>query len=220
MKTHVENVLLLEQLFDLRKSGLADQTIISAKIEKISVADLQHVFDGKLPSGIESAYSLPFLHTQCFERFRVFYKLNSGLDLDGKKKAKYLQVANSPNSLYLPPKVIPVLKDPTVDLWCTEGEKKALWGSQEGLPTFAITGLWNWCKKGTKDLIDDFNLISLQGRKVIIVPDSDWQTPDKHGNPKNLDQAVYGLCRALQSRGAKTFIKDLSKLGGHHGDQI
>lgn len=205
----LESILHPEHLADLKKSGLTAETILQAQITSINVDELQCVL-GYVLTGIESTYSIPFPpFDDGYERYRIFYKLNCELGLDGKRKPKYLQAAKAPNRLYIPPKAFSVLEDACAPLWVTEGEKKSLYGSQEGLPTVGITGLWNWCKKGTKDLIGDFALISFQGRTVFIVPDSDWRHPNK-----NLEAAVYGLCRALQARGAKTFIKDLSKLGG------
>jgi hypothetical protein len=221
MEKQQENKLFPLHLADLKKSGLSDETINQSRINSIDVDELLCVLSGKAPLGIESAYAIAFPpFDDGFERYRIFYKPNCEKDIDGKKKPKYLQVAKAPNRLYIPPKAFSVLDDASIPLWLTEGEKKALWGCQEGLPTVGITGLWNWCKKGTKNLIDDFDLIRFQGRTVFIVPDSDWKSPNKHGYSKNLEQAVYGLCRALQVRGAKTVIKDLSKVGGRHDNNL
>ena len=98
--------------------------------------------------------------------------------------------------------------DPTIPITITEGEKKALKGSQEGVNCIGLSGLWNW-SDGKQELIKDFDLINLNGRKVFLVPDNDWLSPNKHGYEKNLKQAVYGLANQLMKRGARVFIVSL-----------
>ena len=104
------------------------------------------------------------------------------------------------------PKIAAILKNPSIPLYITEGEKKALAACQSGLPCVALSGLWNWKNKGDDALISDFYLIAFKNREVFIVPDNDWHQPDRNGKSKNLKAAVMELSYRLLDRGAKVFI--------------
>jgi|TARA_B100002003_G_scaffold243696_1_gene268561 hypothetical protein len=104
------------------------------------------------------------------------------------------------------PKIAAILKNPSIPLYITEGEKKALAACQSGLPCVALSGLWNWKNKGDDALISDFDLIAFKNREVFIIPDNDWQEPDRMGERKNLKKAVMELSYRLLDRGAKVFI--------------
>jgi hypothetical protein len=49
----------------------------------------------------------------------------------------------------------------------------------------------------------------LTGREVCIIPDNDYQKPNRHGYAKNLEQAVNGLAQALTEKGAAVSILQL-----------
>jgi hypothetical protein len=183
---------------DLRKSGLSDETIIEAGIKSVS-PDLINKRLGFNISRLASMYEIPYCDG--FSRFRAFYE-------DGKEGNKYLQKKGTRNRLYTPEKVIPILDDISIHLYITEGEKKALKATQDGLYCIGLSGLWNW-SNGKKELIPDFDLITLKNRTVYIVPDNDWLTLNKHGYRKNLKQAVYELANSLKTRGANVFIVEL-----------
>lgn len=103
-----------------------------------------------------------------------------------------------------------ILPNSSIPIYFTEGIKKALKACQEGIPCIAMSGLWNWSDGSEdKNLIPDFDLIALEGRTVNIVPDNDWLSPDRHGERKNLRQAVYELAYRLIDRGAKVFVIEL-----------
>lgn len=81
---------------------------------------------------------------------------------------------------------------------------------QDGLPCIALAGLWNWSDGSEdKNLIPDFDKVTLRGREISIVPDNDWLSPDHHGEPKNLKKAVYEFAYRLIDRGAKVYIVQL-----------
>lgn len=183
-------------LEDLRKSGLSDQTIIEAGIESVSLSDIRKRVGFDIP-GLSSCYEIPYDNN--FSRFRAFYA-------DGKEHPKYLQRKKSGNRLYIQSSVRSILNDSSIPLYITEGEKKALKATQEGLYCIGLSGLWNWKNRGSKELIPDFRQIVLKDRLVYIIPDNDWLQPNKHGYKKNLKQAVYGLAGKLKERGAKVYI--------------
>jgi hypothetical protein len=181
-----------DHLADLRKSGLSDETIIEAKIQTVVPRDISKIL-GWNPSAVTSCYGIPYPGNG-FLRYRCFYA-------EDKPGPRYLQRKDSGCHLYVPPVIDEaVLDDSSKALYITEGEKKALKASQEGLPCLGLGGLWNWRHNGK--LIDDFDRISFKGREVLIVPDNDWLKPNKHGYKKNLRQAVHGLAYALIERGA------------------
>jgi len=182
-------------LQDLRKSGLSDETVLKAEIKSVP----PDIFKKKLgfDSGITSVYELPY--DKSFSRFKAF--LNDG-------RTQYLQIKETGNRLYIPADVKPALSDPSIPLFITEGEKKALKACQEGLFCIGLSGLWNW-SNGTKELIPDFDLIACKDRHIYITPDNDWLKPNKHGYRKNLRNAVYELAEKLREREAKVFIVEL-----------
>ncbi len=111
--------------------------------------------------------------------------------------------------MYIPSKIKPVLKDVSIPLNITEGEKKALKGCQEGLYCIAISGLWNWKVKNENKLIPDFDQIALDGRTVYLIPDNDWLEPNRNGERKNLKRAVYDFAYLLIDRNAKVYWREL-----------
>lgn len=193
---------------DLKRSGLIDKTIEDAGIKTVRPADINKKL-GFNVHGIQSMYEIPYNNE--YSRFRVFYVEGNKSNSDGTEKPKYLCRKDSGNHLYIPFQVRPVLRELSIPLLITEGEKKALKAAQEKLPCIAIAGLWGWKIKGKDELIPDFDLIALSGRIIHIVPDNDWLESNREGRQKNLRQAVYGLACKLIDRGAKVSWIELPK---------
>jgi len=143
-------------------------------------------------------YEIPYQGCDGFSRYRCF-------PAEGKQVVKYLQPKDTGNHLYVPGAVAPLLSDPTMTLYLTEGEKKALKANQEGIACIGLGGLWNY-KDKEKGLIPDFDKVSWSGRAVHIIPDNDWLLPNRHGYKKNLEQAVHELAYELIDRGAKVSV--------------
>jgi len=190
-----------DHISDLRKSGLSDETIQVAGIKSLRPADIDRTIG--YPTCAKSAYEIPYPGTD-YSRFKMFYdeadKINPAT---GEERPKYLAKRDSGCRLYLPSKVVPVLGDLSVPIYLTEGEKKALKATQDGLYCIGMAGLWNWKVKDTDELISDFDLIALEGRTVYIVPDNDFLLPDRKGERKNLKQAVHKLAYKLIDKEAK-----------------
>jgi len=199
-KEDLSKLLNTDHLEDLKKSGLSDDTISKAGIVSISADQLIKRLGFTLPSLI-SSYEIPY--NENFSRFRIFYSNSSN-----GKKPKYLQGKNTGNRLYIPSNVKPILNNPSIPLYITEGEKKALKATQEGLYCIGLSGLWNW-SNGNKELIPDFDLIALRDRAIYIVPDNDYKTPNKNGYKKNLKKAVNELAEKLKAKGAIVSIVEL-----------
>jgi uncharacterized protein DUF3854 len=62
---------------------------------------------------------------------------------DGKPM-KYASPKGCPNRLDVHPRNVAAMPDPTVELWVTEGIKKADALTSRGLCAIAITGVYNW----------------------------------------------------------------------------
>lgn len=208
MTDNLESRLHPDHLTDLRKSGLSDETILEAGIKSATPGDIDKIFG--YPTYAKSAYEIPYPETD-YSRYRMFYDDANKINSLGEERPKYRAKKDSGNCLYIPVKARPILNDLSIPLYITEGEKKALKACQEGLCCIAISGLWNWKVKDRDELISDFDLITLDGRTVYIVPDSRFREPDRHGKQKNLWQAVYELAYRLIDKGAKVFWVELPK---------
>ncbi|MDO8141755.1 MAG: DUF3854 domain-containing protein [Candidatus Brocadiales bacterium] len=191
-------------LEDLQKSMLSKEIILEAGIKSVPPRDIPKKLGFDMP-GLISICEIPYHGCEGYSRFKAFYADGEGYYKNGSEKPKYLARKDSGNHLYIPYKVTPILKDVSIPLYITEGEKKSLKATQEGLSCIAISGLWNWGRKteNSYELLPDFDQITLEGRTVYLVPDSDWQEPNREGKPKNLKQAVYELAYLLIDRGAK-----------------
>ena len=197
-------------LEDLRKSVLLDETI---GIKSVCPRDIDKIFGYETHA--RSAYEIHYPGTD-YSRYKMFYdeadKINPKTS---DERPKYLAKKNSGNRLYIPAKVTPILNDLSIPIYITEGEKKALKGTQEGLPCIAISGLWNWGRKTENgyELLPDFDQIALEDRMVYLVPDSDWLEPNREGKPKNLEQALNELAYCLIDKGAKVDWVELPQGG-------
>jgi hypothetical protein len=189
-----------DHMKDLMRSGLLPETIQQARIYSVRPADISRKLQGKFQK-VESLLAFPYHGNNGFERYKLF---------PSQGDVRYFQPVGTPARLYVPPQTSITLKDKSIPLYITEGEKKTLKAAQEGLSCIGLGGLWNWSNGGdAKDLIPDFHQIELGGRKVYIVPDNDWLKPGRRGEPKNLKQAVQLLGDRLIDRGAHVHIVQL-----------
>ncbi|MDA8027550.1 MAG: DUF927 domain-containing protein [Nitrospiraceae bacterium] len=93
---------------------------------------------------------------------------------------------------------------PAVDLWITEGVRKADSLLSHGTRcVVALSGVWNWRgsnEKGGTTALSDWESIALKGRNVYLVFDSDADR-----NPK-VENARDRLANFLRGRGANVII--------------
>lgn len=132
---------------------------------------------------------------------------------DSKKPAKYLQKSGSTSRLYFSTLVAwsVIAGDSSVPIIFVEGEFKAIKACQEGLHAIAVSGVWNWRKRGDdKDSspISCFNLINWKQRTVYICFDSDG------ASNKQVRAAELALAQELFNRGAEPRIIRLPTLPG------
>ena len=100
---------------------------------------------------------------------------------DGKAR-KYLLPYRAHGAVDVPRRVRPLLGDPAVPLWCTEGSRKVDSLLSAGVNAIGLTGVWNWRgtnEHGGKTLLADFETIAFNdGREIHIVFDSDVMWKD------------------------------------------
>lgn len=188
-----------------KESGLLDEIIHQAQAYSVRPGDINKILGSGLGVKVNSLLAFPYPDNELI-RYKLFPPVP---DKDGHL-IRYYQPKGSPNHLYIPERVKPILSDPSVPLYLTEGEKKTLKACQEGLYCIGLGGLWNWSRGDEeRTLISDFDLIEWKGRAVYIIPDNDWLNPNRHGERRNLREAVYELAYRLIDRGAKVFIIEL-----------
>jgi hypothetical protein len=112
---------------------------------------------------------------------------------------KYETPVGQRNGIDVPPGVGPLLDDPAIQLWVTEGAKKADAAAVRGLACVSLPGVWSWRgtnSNGGKTAVADWHDIALNGRKVVLAFDSDVVTK------KAVAHALGELARYLESKGA------------------
>ncbi len=118
------------------------------------------------------------------------------------KEVKYETPKGAFMKIDVPPRCHPAIGDPNIDLFITEGVRKADSAASQGLCCVALLGVWNWRGKnnhGGTTALPDWEMIALKGRKVYIVFDSDVMVKD------SVFQSLRRLKGFLESRGANVF---------------
>lgn len=128
------------------------------------------------------------------------------------KPMKYVQPTGLTTHLDVNPLAWEALLDPGQPLCVTEGEKKgdALWSA--GVPTIALTGVFNWQEPGTDELKPEWDDVPLEERDVFIVFDSDVMTNEQ------IQTARWRLTNALRDRGARVLW--VTPPGGSNGSKV
>lgn len=178
-------------LADLRKSGLSVKTIETMGVRSLSPDEFEKETGLKLP-GVQSYLAFPHPNAQGYIRYKLFPPIT---DEDGKVM-KYYQPKDSGCRLYILPQVQGVLSNPTIPLYCTEGEKKTSLLIQIGKMALGLGGIWNWLIGATHQPIPDLDQIVWKGRVVYLFPDSDAWRNDQ------VLLAVHRLGKELEQRGA------------------
>ena len=131
----------------------------------------------------------------------AFYQLRPDAPRISKKgkAVKYETVAGSKMVVDVQPTVRAAIGDPKVDLWITEGTRKADSAVARGLLCVALLGVWNW--RGTNDAggkaaLGCWDSIALHGRQIRIAFDSDVTVK------KEVAAALARLKKFLEGRGA------------------
>lgn len=206
--------LLPQHREDLYRSGLSDKTIQQSRCHSLTQMrvlreilhwrQLGHYDDDPLALGP----SLVFPYPDLGGLFDGFARLKPDRPRTRESGAvvKYEQPAGCPLRAYFPRSALEAMRDSLAPLGFTEGEKKALKASQEGLPCIGLAGVWGWQQRrerdderrpiGERQLLDDLQRIPWKGRSVWIAFDADVRR-----NPQ-VNHAVAELARVLSELGA------------------
>ena len=178
-----------EHLADLKNSGLTAETIEEAGIYSVPPSDINKVIGWNMP--IRSLLAFPYPKCDHFTRYKLFPHFTPK---DGRSM-RYFQPKGSGPHLYFPPR----FDHSSDNIRITEGEKKALKGTQDGLNVLGLGGIWNFAVKnaaGMPHLIEEFRLVEWKGKKVELIPDSDFFQNEF------IKRAVFRLGELLEAQGA------------------
>jgi len=192
---------------DLHRSGLTEETIALAGIYSATGEGVRDLLGFGAGPGMVFPY--PSLNGEPpYARVK--------LDHSGPDGKRYRSPKGQRNRLYVPANLDPkVLFEPTVLLWVTEGEKKALAVCQAGLPCVALPGVWSWKTRDAKDRsrpIPDLDAVVWSSRTVYLAFDSDV------ASKSSVQFAEFKLAQELHRRGAKVFAIRLP--GDPNGEKV
>lgn len=196
-------------LAELRESGWNDEQITDSGVFSVTTkAESRKLLNRQ---SVPSDYALAFPY-RSFETGEltgyVRLKLDDPrIDSDGKP-IKYESPCGEPNQVYLPPGTFAALSDPSVELFITEGEKKAGKADQEGFPCLGLVGVFGWKARDEEQLVPELQQVAWQGRTVHIVFDSDAATKPQ------VQKAEERLAHLLRGCGAIVRIVRLPDDGG------
>lgn len=201
-----------EHLAMLRnESGISDDVILARGYRTITdKKDLETL--GFAPAQCKTPGLLLPLHTADGTNELYVYRPDNPRVHEDKRKGrlsdgtypnkviKYEFPKNEKMRLDCPPACQPMLGNPSIPLWITEGQKKGDSLASRGLCAIALLGVWNW--KGRNDVggttfLADWDHIALDSRDVRIVFDSDVMT--KQGVRAALKRLTEHLRLALVS---------------------
>lgn len=199
-------------LCDLERSGIVAKNII----KQIGVKQLASSEIKRLTNVEAEGYLIPYYDPsgKKTDFWRIRLTDDVARKADPNKKLRYLQPADTVPRLYFPPITDweMINRNPDVDIVITEGEKKAIACTMQGLPCVGIGGVWSWQarKKGLR-LIPDMELIQFKGRNVRIIFDSDVMLKE------DVQKALNALSAELEKLGAKILITYLPQDEGKVG---
>jgi len=164
-----ENKLQGMMLDDLKRSGL---TKTHAKELSLKTVDQQQLSDlAGFPTG--PGYEIPYTDFGGklieFSRYKLFFPVSIR-----DRNIRYWQPQKSLPHIYIPALIDweQVLADPQLEVWITEGEKKAAALCALGVPCVAVSGVWAWTsKKQHQQLLPELKV--LVPRPFVLCFDSD-----------------------------------------------
>lgn len=170
--------LLPHHLAELRRSGISDDVI--RERHYYSVLGDQRLRDIGFAEhqAHKPGYVLPIYTPDGGNGLYQYKPDYPRVDRTGKKH-KYENALHAPIRIDVPPRCRPMLGDPTITLWITEGIKKGDAGATHGLCVIDLMGVWGFRgrnKFGGTTWLADWQLIHLKERVVHVVYDSDVMT--------------------------------------------
>jgi hypothetical protein len=194
---------------DLERSGLNERDAAALKLVAVT-KDMLITNYPDLTQAPAAGYLIPYFNVAGkdtgFYRFRYLEEppRTGFAALVTHKQIRYLQPRDTLPAVYFAPVGFDwreIIKDPSVSLYITEGEKKAAKASIIGAATLGLGGVWSFkSKKKNLGLIPDLKQINWNGRKTYLCFDSDAAE-----NPDVLI-AENALARAVLEEGAEVYI--------------
>jgi hypothetical protein len=122
---------------------------------------------------------------------------------DRGKRIKYESPPGQKNVIDVNPTARHLLAVPSIDLWFTEGARKADASISAGRPCVSLAGVFGWRGSnwfGGKQTLLDFDDIVLGKRRCLIAYDSDLT------EKKGVKEATIRLGAAIERRGGEVFV--------------
>jgi hypothetical protein len=195
-------------------SGIADAVITERGYRSIEGAsgftELKALGFTKQQAWHTSGLLLPLHTTDGKEPLIIYRPDQPQLDANGRLR-KYLLPKGAGVRLDCPPRYQPLLADPSIPLWLTEGQKKADALASHGAVALCLLGVWNFKGKnplGGTTVLADFDYVAWNGREVRLVFDNDILT--LHG----VRQALDRLREHLHRKGATVRVVYLPATAG------
>lgn len=191
--------LLQDHLDQLTKgSGLSPDIVRERGYRSITRKDELEQLGFSIAQRRVPGLLLPLHAPDGTQPFSVYRPDNPRKDTRGRS-SKYEIPSGTGTRLDVPPRCRPMLADPKIPLWVTEGQKKGDALAQHELCAVALLGVWMF--KGTNDqngvtFLADWDYIALNGRTVYIIFDSDVMTKSEVG------AALKRLTEHLRRKGA------------------
>lgn len=171
-----------------KESGISPETLEDSGIETVE--------------GNNPGISFTYLDVESKKTFGTRVKLDKP-----SENVKYLSKEGAEPGIYFHPKDLEDLHEPSIPLIIAEGEKKALKGHQE-LKGYVVTGIPGcWGFSHNKELSPQWQAVPLEGRDVILCPDTDFKTNSK------VSAALVSMIIQLLAEGAKVSVMSLSIKG-------
>jgi len=190
-------------LEDLKRSGLDAKDFTKMKLICCDEDEAAAILNSNFST---LGYALPYFDYKGKVTESVRFRFLDELRNQKNKIVKYSQPKGTEPRLYFPPNMNwkKILKDPSIAITFTEGEKKAYAACKAGIPTIGLGGVWSFkSKKLNKALIDDFKSIVFKGRTIYICFDNDAKTNE------DVMKAIRAFALELNNQEAKVFNKPL-----------
>lgn len=188
--------LLLHHLEDLRRSGLAEETIRALGFYSGDSGQVREILGFDAGPGLV----IPYPRHAAMPAFHRVKPDNPPL-IEGKRP-KYLSPMGAGLYPYIPRGSWEALKEPRTKALITEGEKKAAKADQEAFPCIGLGGIYGF-RDRSHLFLPTLTEIPWSGREVPIIPDSDVVSN------QNVRCAVWELAWQLHQRQAQPVVKGL-----------
>ena len=151
-----------------QESGIADEVIAERGYRSIDGAsgytDLKALGFSQAQARLTPGLLLPLHTTDGKQPLTIYRPDHPQPDANGRLR-KYLLPKGASVRLDCPPRCQPLLADPTVPLWITEGQKKADALASHGAVALCLLGVWNFKGKnplGGTTLLADWDYVALK----------------------------------------------------------